>query len=159
MSLSSSTMVNARGVVKKAGGLYAVAHPHTKTGYKLDEGTKKLEGRSEYANSYGPTHGGVYEKRLQKYRMHAMRNRLRPAKNEGSGRYSHSSHGRTAAARPKSAGLTGTGVSILFQREPPHRFCTTHAKEYRAVDPHPTGSDNVGIAAFQTRFRRQLMHE
>eukprot|EP01062_Namystynia_karyoxenos_P063157 TRINITY_DN55980_c0_g1_i1.p1 TRINITY_DN55980_c0_g1~~TRINITY_DN55980_c0_g1_i1.p1 ORF type:complete len:262 (+),score=59.69 TRINITY_DN55980_c0_g1_i1:87-788(+) len=156
LSLSSSTMVNARGIVKKAGGLYAVAHPHAKTGYKLDMGSKRLEGRSEYSFAYGPTQGGVYEKKLQRYSMNAMRNRVKPARNEWAGRYSSSGHGR-----PRSAGAARMGGAgdLLFQREPPHRFATTNHKEYRAVDPHPTGSDNPAIAAFQTRFRRQLMGE
>eukprot|EP01062_Namystynia_karyoxenos_P063481 TRINITY_DN56286_c0_g1_i1.p1 TRINITY_DN56286_c0_g1~~TRINITY_DN56286_c0_g1_i1.p1 ORF type:complete len:219 (+),score=48.87 TRINITY_DN56286_c0_g1_i1:84-740(+) len=154
-SLNSSTMVNARGIVKKAGGLFAVAHPHLKTGYKVDEGSKRLEGCSEYRLAYGPTQGGVYEKKLQKYRPDAMRSRVREPQNESAGRYTASHR-----ARPRSAVVghpAPTAAGLMFLHEPPNRFSTVNHKVFRAVDPHPTGANNAAIAAFQTRFRRQLM--
>eukprot|EP01059_Diplonema_ambulator_P020460 TRINITY_DN34263_c0_g1_i1.p1 TRINITY_DN34263_c0_g1~~TRINITY_DN34263_c0_g1_i1.p1 ORF type:complete len:189 (+),score=39.05 TRINITY_DN34263_c0_g1_i1:27-593(+) len=142
---TNSTTYNAIGVLHKGGELFAVAHPHAKTGFKLTEGKQKFDSQSSYTLSYGRVLGSVHSKYLQPYHPNAMRNRLpSPPSN---------CHRRRYKQRPSTGDLISRGSDYTG------RFVTIQQRSYTKKGLNPTGFANQGIVAEATRWHHQRMND
>ncbi|KAJ9455795.1 hypothetical protein DIPPA_04558 [Diplonema papillatum] len=138
----STTTYNALGIVHKRGEIFALAHPHAKTGFKLTEGKKKLDCVSSYQDSFGRIMS-PHAKQLLPYQPHAMRNRLpAPDLSPRNRRYAH---------RPSS------GDTISHGKEYSGRFVTINQRSFSRKSVRPLGFSNQGIVAAQTKWAHARM--
>ena len=144
----SCTTYNALGMVHRAGEIFAVAHPVVKTGFKINDGKRRLDTKSNYQQSYGTAGGGMFCKRPQKYHPNAPRNRLPPmTETRRACRY---------GARPQSA-----STSCVINNAPDYagRFVTVQQRSYTRKGMYPTGYANQGIVAAATKWHHQRIKD
>ncbi|KAJ9455796.1 hypothetical protein DIPPA_04558 [Diplonema papillatum] len=122
----STTTYNALGIVHKRGEIFALAHPHAKTGFKLTEGKKKLDCVSSYQDSFGRIMS-PHAKQLLPYQPHAMRNRLpAPDLSPRNRRYAHRPSSGTCRSSPFSVSTmmpSAFGVGGVYRRSGNSSLC------------------------------------